>query len=299
MGRKKKDPKQLVRIPLGAVAPKRGVSADDYAEEAVEALARSLAEKGLQEPVLVKEGSGKTPHRLMAGNLRYFAAKKLGWKEIEALLLDKSTGPAIRLIEKLQRNALDPWGSVDALVELKSRLGWTQAQLGQAIGRNRDYVANIFALTQITPEARAFIFAQKNGAGLSSRHLRYVGRASPSEQVEVAQRMLSRKLSTTTLERARRRASEGVSQFRFQNLRGVRGAGSANYPKTLKEWKRYRRQLATDLTRLERQETAESRRTRKQIAEVKQRLRLMKTEAARKKKELQRELRLARKQLGL
>ena len=299
MARKKKDPKQLVRIPLAAVAPKRGFSADDYAGEAVEALARSLAEKGLQEPVLVKEGSGKTPHRLMAGNLRYLAAKKLGWKQIEALLLDESLGHEIRLIEKLQRNAFDPWRSVNALVELKSRLGWTQTQLGQAIGRNRDYVANILALTQITPETRAFILAHRNGAGLSTRHLRYVGRANPGEQVQVAQRMLSRKLSTTTLERARRRALEGVSQFRFQNLRGVRGAGSANYPKTLKEWKKYHRQLATDLTRLERQESEESRRTRKQLVEARQRLRLMKAEAARKKKELQRELRLARKQLGL
>lgn len=299
MGRKKKELKQRVRVPLKSIALKAGTVPETYPDEQIAALAGAMAEDGLQEPILLKGVEGKGPHKLLAGMRRLLAAQRLGWEAIDALLLDGSFAPEIRLIETLQQNALGPWEAADALARLKARLDWTQTQLGQAAGRNRDFAANILAITQIAPEVRAYILAQENGHALSARHLRYVGRAPESDQLRIAQRILASRLSTTVLERGRRGGTPPLAPFRFHNLRELRKAGSASFPRTLKEWRKYFRQLTTDLRRLERQEQLESVRTRKRILEIRQRQQLMRKEAGRKRRELLRELRGARRHLGM
>lgn len=298
MGRKKKELRQLTELPLSAISLVRGMSAGSYGEERVADLARSLAGGGLREPILVKRSAGDGRYGLVMGGCRYLAAEKLGWKTIAALVLEPSLGAEIKIIEKLRLDGASPWEVADTLLSLKEKLDWTQAHLGQAIGKSRDFVANMLAIAQITPETRGFILARQNGAALTARHLRYVARAPENRQMQVARRILERELSTTALEHEQRGSAPREPVFRISNLREPRKAGSPGYPTTRKEWKGYHRQLTTDLRRIDRQEALEQKRVRETIAEARLWQRLVKQEATRKRRELQRELRAARRQLG-
>lgn len=297
MGRKKKELKQLKELPLGAIALRRGASQKSYGQQRVAEMASTLDKAGLRDPIVVKQLPGRENHIVVMGGCRFLAAKKLGWKTISALLLDGSLAAEIKLLESLRDNQLSPWELADSLGQLRQRLDWTQAHLGQAIGKTRDFVANMLSISQIAPEIREFIQSQQDGAHLTARHLRYVARAPQHRQLSVAKRMLERELSTTALEREQLRSEPKPQDFRMSNLRGLRQAASSAYPSTVKEWKKYQRELATDIRRVERREALEQKRIQATISEARLRQRTVNQEARKVKKELQRELRRTRKLL--
>lgn len=297
MSRRKKELKQLTELPLGAIALRRGASMKSYGPERLEEMARSLDSRGLRDPIVVKQLPGRENHIVLMGGCRFLAAKKLGWKTIPALRLDSSLGAEIKLLEALRDNDLSPWELADTLNRLKSSLDWTQAHLGQAIGKTRDFVANMLSISQIIPETREYILSQQNGARLSVRHLRYVARAPQHRQLGVAQRILQRELSTTALEQEKQSVTPNAREFRLSNVRDLRRADSPAYPTTLKGWKKYQRQLTTDLRRINRREALEQERIRTAVSEARLRQRMVKQEAQKARKDLQRELRRVRKMM--
>ena len=293
MGRKKKELKQLRELPLGSIALRRGASQKTYGGDRVAEMAQSLSAGGLRDPIVVKQLPGRENHIVIMGGCRFLAAKKLGWKTISALQLDSSMAAEIKLLESLRDKDLSPWELADSLGQLKERLDWTQAHLGLAIGKTRDFVANILTISQIEPETREFILSRQEGPQLTARHLRYVARAPRNRQLVVARRLLEREISTTTLAREQQSTAPKSQQFRLTNLRGPSTAVGATQPSTVKELKKYQRQLATDLRRVDRREALEQKRVQTIILEARLRERLVKREAQKVRKELQRELRRA------
>ena len=166
-----------------------------------------------------------------------------------------------------------------------------------AIGKTRDYVANILAITQVAPEVRHFILNEVHSGDLTARHLRYVARSPRSEQMRVAERILEQTLSTKELEREKQLTSLRSSDYRFIKVREMRRPGTINFPRQPKEWRRYLRQLTTDLRRIDRQEVMEHRRAEIQMMDAKHRIKMARSEANKKRRELNRELRVVKKQL--
>lgn len=298
MGRKKKELKQLTQLPLTAISLGGGMSLKAYGKDKIAEMTRSLSSTGMRDPLLVKPLLRAGRYGLVIGGCRYHAAVQLGWKNADCLVLDNSLSEEIRVLEKLRTDDFTPWEMADALHRLKEQLDCTQTHLGQAVGRNRDFVTNLLALTQITPETREFIHSHQNGGRLTARHLRYVGRAAPSAQIRIARNILGKRVSTTELEKSQGGSEAKRPKIRFPGLRALRPAQEGESPRDLKEWKKYNRQLNTDLRRVDKQETEELRRTRRLIADARQRQQLVKQEAARKRRDLLRELRRSKRQIG-
>ena len=110
-------------------------------------LMRSILEKGLLQPIIVRMINDKNYYEIVAGYRRYSACKKLGWKKIPCQILDLSDIEAfeISIIENVQRKTLNPideakafkkyvydngWGSVSALA---SKLGKSVAYITKRI----------------------------------------------------------------------------------------------------------------------------------------------------------------------
>jgi ParB family chromosome partitioning protein len=254
MPRKKVELKQLVTLPLEEVLPpERGLP--PLQEEVVEAVLRQITETGQAPPVLVRD-HGRQGKRLVTGAATLEALEQLGWSEVDCILVGPEADRELKVVEKLQRGEGDPWEVADALAALKRRYGWTQVQLGQAIGRTRDFVANVLAITQIAPEVRRAIRRHPRADRLTARHLRYVARTPRSEQLRVAQRILEQGLSTKELEREKRQNALRALEPNVIRIRALRTRSSGLAPKTPKEWRRYHRQLMTDLRRIDRREQA-------------------------------------------
>ena len=110
-------------------------------------LMRSILEKGLLQPIIVRMINDKNYYEIVAGYRRYLACKKLGWKKIPCQILDLSDIEAfeISIVENVQRKTLNPideakafkkyvydngWGSVSALA---SKLGKSVAYITKRI----------------------------------------------------------------------------------------------------------------------------------------------------------------------
>jgi ParB/RepB/Spo0J family partition protein len=294
MGRRRQPFQHLTRLPVAAISAPPGAAPP---AEAVERLAQGLKRQGQREPVLVTpagNGAGKPAWRLVVGRGRLAAAQKLGWKELEAVVLDAAFAAEVGVIERLQAGAYDPLELAGTLARLQQRCAWTQAQLGAAIGRNRDFVAGLLALTEIAPDVRAWLEQHGKGHPLSARHLRYIGRAAPARQLALAREIVEQGLSVKALEQRLRR---GSVPRQFIKVRTLSEPGRARRPSTTQQWRRYYRRLRTDLRRIDEQEAHELRRTLEQVTQARHRQRLIRSEARAKRQFLARELRRATRQL--
>ncbi len=295
MARRKAELRQLLPVPVEHVTRPKDAPPPPGEQAVVEAT-EAIQARGEAPPPLVRD-EGRGNYTLIVGDLALEAARRLGWGEIDCIVVDGDCDAELRVIQGMQKNEADPWDLADALHGLKSRYGWTQAQLGGAIGRTRDFVANTLALKQIVPEVRKFIFRHERGDDLTVRHLRYVARSPRPEQMRLARRILDHTPTTKELEREQRHGVGRVPRTNLIRTRPLRRAGSASFPRTPKDWRRYHRQLMTDLRRVERQEALEQRRAQALLAEAKQRAKQVRIEAGTKRKELNRELRIVKRQI--
>ncbi len=297
MTRPKKPPPQWSKVSLRQISlgdPKRAAL---HSEDAIDELARSLVSKGLQEPLLVRETPKKGRMVLLTGVRRLLAIKRLGWKTVDCLVLDATMQAEAVALQGLAKGEVDPWKLADALRSLKEKMGWTQQQLGLAIGRNRDFVASTLAITQIVPPVRRLIKAHARGSEMTPRHLRHLGRLPPDEQEGAALNILENRTSTTLLEREKVSHPARRESSRFAAIRPLRRPGTPEYPTNRKGWRKYLRQLNTDLRRINQAESQSLRRSRNLMTEARLIQRTVKAEAREKRKRLLRELRQVQKKL--
>jgi ParB/RepB/Spo0J family partition protein len=107
----------------------------------IAALADSMQEYGLQQPISVREKGER--FALTSGLRRLTAARMLNWQVIPAFVrrIDEDQAYLLDLIENLQREDLSPEEEADALRELIRTRGWTLQQLAEAVKRSIGYIS--------------------------------------------------------------------------------------------------------------------------------------------------------------
>ncbi len=154
------------KIPLSEITP----SADQPRQAKdtnIEALAQSLKEEGLLQPIVVTKEEGKFV--IIAGERRYRAATILGWTEIECRILHRDPREKYKLavIENLQRENLDAFEEALAYKKLKTEFNYTDSQLASIIGKSRNYINEILSIADIPPQWQL----KAREAGISSKNL--------------------------------------------------------------------------------------------------------------------------------
>lgn len=120
-----------------------------FDKEKIEELARSIREKGIIQPLLVREL--EIGYQLIAGERRLRAAKIAGYKKVP-IIVKKATDIEqleYSLIENLQREDLNPIEEADAYKRLMKEFSYTQQKLSQVLGKNRTTIANQLRLLNL------------------------------------------------------------------------------------------------------------------------------------------------------
>jgi len=128
----------------GAFQPRR-----HFDEAELEALAQSVREKGVLQPLLVRPiEEAAAAFELIAGERRWRAAQRAGLHQVPVLVRALSDIEAleIALIENLQREDLTALEEAEAYRRLIDQFGRTQASLADAVGKSRSHVANTLRL---------------------------------------------------------------------------------------------------------------------------------------------------------
>ncbi len=144
----------LRQIPVELVSPNPHQPRRDFDEVALHALAGSLAERGVLQPVLVRPIAGGT-YELIAGERRWRAARLAGFETVPALVRpqDDVASLELALIENMVREDLNPVEEARACSLLVEELGLTREGLGRRVGRSRVAVSNLMRLLDLPDEA--------------------------------------------------------------------------------------------------------------------------------------------------
>ena len=125
------------------IEPNREQPRKNFSDEAITALAESIRDHGMLQPILVRpmeDGS----YRIVAGERRWRAARMLGLDEVPVNIKEMTDTEAaqLALIENLQRENLNPVEEALGFKELIEKYGMTQDAVAKTIGRSRSSVSN-------------------------------------------------------------------------------------------------------------------------------------------------------------
>ena len=151
------DPAPQRRVPIEMIRPGAFQPRRRFVEPELDALAQSIREKGIIQPLLVRPIAGEeAAFELIAGERRWRAAQRIGMHEVPAIVrpIADSEALEIALVENLQREDLSALEEAEAYRRLMDEFGRTQAALAEAVGKSRSHVANTLRLLSLPASVR-------------------------------------------------------------------------------------------------------------------------------------------------
>lgn len=175
-----------------------------FSDEHLDDLARSIAEHGIVQPILVRpvastsggEDLGGAKYEIIAGERRWRAAQKAKLHEIPIIIRDVDDKQALELaiIENVQRADLNPVEEALGYQQLIDEYDYSQNDLGTAIGKSRSHVANTLRLLKLPEKVQKFVTI----GSLSAGHARALITSTTPE--ELADRIIKDGLSVRQIE---------------------------------------------------------------------------------------------------
>ena len=140
----------LREIPIELISPNPHQPRRTFNAGSLQALAESLAERGVLQPVLVRPVAGGT-YELIAGERRWRASQLAGAATVPAVVRPHDDGESLELalIENMAREDLNPVEEARACAMLTEELGLTREELGRRVGRSRVAVSNLIRLLDL------------------------------------------------------------------------------------------------------------------------------------------------------
>jgi ParB family transcriptional regulator, chromosome partitioning protein len=150
----KAEPEELRQIPVQLIGPNPNQPRRHFDEESLTALAASLEERGVLQPVLVRPLPGGR-YELIAGERRWRAAQLARLEQIPAIVRhhDDAASLELAVIENMAREDLNPLEEARACLALVEELSLTREEVGRRVGRSRVAISNLIRLLDLPDEA--------------------------------------------------------------------------------------------------------------------------------------------------
>jgi ParB family transcriptional regulator, chromosome partitioning protein len=200
------DHETLREVPIDSISPNPRQPRRHFEEEALNALAGSLGERGVLQPVLVRPRPEGT-YELIAGERRWRAAKIAGMATIPALVRPHDDAEALEtaLIENVARENLNPVEEAQACAALVEELGLTREQVARRIGKGRVALSNLMRLLELPDDVLKLL----EEGSLSEGHGRALLTAKDhGERRRLARDAVAGAWTVRVLEERARRSSE-------------------------------------------------------------------------------------------
>lgn len=206
---------EVMMVELGRIDRSEYQPRKRFEAQALEDLKKSIREKGIIQPVLLRKIGDR--FQLVAGERRVRAALDLGLKDIPALIKDIEKGEdilEISLIENIQREDLNSLEKARGYKRLVDEFGLTQEQVAEKVSKNRATVANTMRLLELEEEIKSLIEDNRLNFG-QARALLAI--ASGEKRLELARTAAAHELSVREIEKI----AQGAKGPRRQERRKI------------------------------------------------------------------------------
>ena len=204
-------PRGQRRLSTGSLRPNARNPRRTFANDELDELAASLRERGIIQPIIVRQLRGTADgYEIVAGERRWRAAQRAGLHEVPVVVIEATDAEALQLaiIENVQRTDLNALEEAEGYRALIDEFGNSQEDVAKIVGKSRSYVANTLRLLRLPEPVKAYIHAGKLDAG----HARMlVGDANAAELAEeiVARKLNVRQVEAMARERANKNGKNG------------------------------------------------------------------------------------------
>jgi ParB family chromosome partitioning protein len=186
-------------LPVSTIRPNRYQPREHFGEEQLGALADSIREVGVLQPVLVRPADDG--YELIAGERRWRAARRAGLQAIPALIKTTDDASALEhaLVENVHRADLNALEEAAAYQQLIEDFRLTHEQVAARVGRSRVAITNTLRLLQLPPAIQKMI----QDDTLKGGHARaLLGTPDRAFQEQLARRVVNEGLSVRAVEDA-------------------------------------------------------------------------------------------------
>ena len=138
----------------------------EFNQEAIEALANSIKEHGVLQPIVVTREDGK--YKIVAGERRWRAAKIAGLTTIPAIIrtLDSQNRLELSIIENAQREDLNAIELATAYAKLKSQFNLSTEDIAAKVGKSETTIQNTIRLLNLPDDVKKIMIKEKLSEGV-------------------------------------------------------------------------------------------------------------------------------------
>ena len=189
----------LSTLRVAEIEPNREQPRKSFDDGAIAALADSIREHGMIQPILVRPLENGS-YQIVAGERRWRAARMLGLEEVPVTIRAMSDQETmqIALIGNLQRENLNPIEEAQGYQELMDQFGMTQESIAQIVGRSRSAVANSLRLLQLPEQIQQYL---QEGAITTGHAKALAGFADEETMLACAARAADGQLTVRAIEK--------------------------------------------------------------------------------------------------
>jgi ParB family chromosome partitioning protein len=194
-------PAGSIEIPISRIRPNPRQPRQRMDDVELEALAASIGEHGVLQPILVTETLDG--YQLVAGERRFRASQLAGLERIPAIVRQLADREQLELalVENLQREDLGPMEEANAFRVLADEFGMSQDEIATRVGRARSTIANTLRLLDLDQGVQSAIAA----GTVSEGHARALGGLPTDQQRRVLGTVIEQGFSVRQTEELVRR----------------------------------------------------------------------------------------------
>jgi len=181
----------------------------NYAEEKLAELVASIKEKGILQPIIVRDVDGE--YEVVAGERRLRAARAAGLAEIPVIVKNVSNQEALvlALVENIQREELNAIEEAESFSRLIEEFGFSQEEVAKAVGKDRSSVSNTMRLLKLPAEIQGAVVS----AAITMGHARALLAIEETEgQLALFRQIMQKGLSVRETEQLVRRETPADSR---------------------------------------------------------------------------------------
>jgi len=155
-------------ISLADIVPNKYQPRKNFDEENLKDLSKSIKERGVIQPIIVRESkSDSSKYEIIAGERRWLAARKAGLHEIPVVVTEADDLKSLEfaIVENVQRHDLNPLEEAQGYKRLIDEFSYDQEKVSKFIGKSRSYIANSLRLLNLPFEVLKFVEEKKLSSG--------------------------------------------------------------------------------------------------------------------------------------
>lgn len=218
---------ELKELPIDKVVRDEEQPRKEFNKEAIEALAASIKEHGVLQPIVVTKEEDK--YKIVAGERRWRASKLAGLDKIPAIVrsIDLQKRLELAIIENAQREDLNAIELATAYAKLKAQFNLTAKEIAARVGKSESSVFNTMRLLNFPDDVKQTIVKEKLSEGV----MRPLVTAEPEMVKKVLPKIIEEGWTARKVERymADNKKKSSASLIKKDNYRKDEDALSAKY----------------------------------------------------------------------